>query len=102
MEKRCLSSVRGPGQAMNGRVKVAAGNVAVALFSLVAALVLCEVGARMFLNSADYLSVTTVKDDVLGMTIAPKSAGFDSWGFRNSTVPAHADVVAVGDSHTFG
>ena len=66
------------------------------------ALLLCEVGARLVLDSADYLSVTTVKDDILGITVAPGSAGFDKWGFRNKTVPSAADVVTVGDSHTFG
>jgi hypothetical protein len=84
------------------KIRQLAVNVAVMTASLVIALLLCEVGARLFLNSGDYLSVTTVKDDILGMTIAANSPGFDSWGFRNPSVPAQADVVAVGDSHTFG
>jgi hypothetical protein len=29
-------------------------------------------------------------------------AGFDEWGFRNRAVPETADIVAVGDSHTYG
>ena len=29
-------------------------------------------------------------------------AGFDQWGFRNREVPETADIVAVGDSHTYG
>ena len=84
------------------RLKQTALNATVIGFSVIVALALCEFGARLFLNSADYLSVTTVKDDILGMTIAPHSAGFDAWGFRNPGVPRQADVVAVGDSHTFG
>jgi hypothetical protein len=36
------------------------------------------------------------------MTIAPNAAGFDAWGFRNPEVPQSVDIVAVGDSHTFG
>jgi hypothetical protein len=56
----------------------------------------------LILNEADYLSVNTVKDDILGITIAPNSSGFDEWGFRNKRVPLTADVVTVGDSHTYG
>jgi hypothetical protein len=84
------------------KMKRLAVNAVMMAFSVVVALLLCEIGARLFLNSADYLSVTTVKDDVLGMTIGPDSPGFDDWGFRNPSVPRQADVVAVGDSHTFG
>jgi len=77
-------------------------NVVVMVTSLLFATVLCEVGARLVLNPADYLSVTTLKDPVLGMTIAPDSPGFDKWGFRNPDVPQSVDVLALGDSHTFG
>jgi hypothetical protein len=78
------------------------GNVAVMLTSLVFATMVCEVGARLVLNPADYLSVTTLRDPVLGMTIAPNSPGFDKWGFRNPAVPERVDILALGDSHTFG
>ncbi len=63
---------------------------------------LCEAGSRIILNQADYLSVKTIRDNILGVTIAPNSSGFDEWGFRNRQVPSTADVVAIGDSHTFG
>ena len=36
---------------------------------------------RLFLNPADYLSAATEGDDVLGIRIAPGSAGFDNGGF---------------------
>jgi hypothetical protein len=77
-------------------------NVVVVLVSLLFGTILCEVGARFVLNPADYLSVTTLRDPVLGMTIAPDSPGFDKWGFRNPAVPESVDVLALGDSHTFG
>ena len=77
-------------------------NAAVAAVSILVGVVLCEVGARLVLNPADYLSVTTYSDDILGIKVAPNSAGFDVWGFRNPGVPSAADVVTVGDSHTFG
>lgn len=84
--------------------KKALVNLAVLTLSTGAALLLCEFGARLFLNPSDYLSVEMVKDDVLGAVPAPGSrpAGFDEWGFRNRNVPRHADIVAIGDSHTFG
>lgn len=66
-------------------------------------LLLCEAGARLFLNSADYLGVGLVHDDILGaVPSATAKAGFDAWGFRNRSVPESSDIVAVGDSHTFG
>ena len=85
---------------MNARRAIA--NAAILVVSLVVALALCELGARLVLNPADYLSVTMKPDQVLGMAIAPQGSGLDAWGFRNPGVPASADIVALGDSHTFG
>lgn len=84
------------------RVKTAAANGLVLLVSLATAVLLCEAGARLFLDPADYVSVTTERDDILGIRIAPGSPGFDIWGFRNRSVPSSAAVVALGDSHTYG
>jgi hypothetical protein len=72
--------------------------------SLLLALFLCEGAARLLLNPADYLSVVMVPDSVLGRVAAPSAiaAGFDKWGFRNPAVPERADIVALGDSHTYG
>jgi hypothetical protein len=67
------------------------------------ALLLGEFVARRFLNPSDYLGVEMVQDDVLGAVPSTTAkAGFDAWGFRNRGVPKTADIVAVGDSHTFG
>jgi hypothetical protein len=66
-------------------------------------LLLGEGVARVVLNPSDYLGVEMVQDDVLGaVPSATAKAGFDAWGFRNREVPKTADIVAVGDSHTFG
>jgi hypothetical protein len=66
-------------------------------------LFLGEFVARRFLNPSDYLGVEMLQDDVLGaVPSATAKAGFDAWGFRNREVPKTADIVAVGDSHTFG
>ena len=77
-------------------------NVVVLCVALTIGLLLGEGGARLVLNPADFLSVTTIRDDVLGIRVAPGTAGFDEWGFRNPRVPAAADIVAIGDSHTYG
>jgi hypothetical protein len=67
------------------------------------AVLLAEFGARLFLNSSDFLGLEVVGDPVLGWVPSPSAmAGFDKWGFRNREVPKTADIVAVGDSHTYG
>jgi hypothetical protein len=62
-----------------------------------------EWGSRLALNPADYLSLEVENDPILGgVPSASTRSGFDEWGFRNPEVPERADVVAVGDSHTYG
>lgn len=79
-----------------------AAKTAVVLVSVSVGVIAFEIASRFILNPADYLSVTTVPDPVLGMTIKPKTASFDGWGFRNPAVPKAVDIVAIGDSHTYG
>lgn len=74
----------------------------VLVVALVVGCLLGEVGSRLVLNPADYLTAKTVPDDILGIRIASNSSGFDEWGFRNKRVPSTTDIVAVGDSHTYG
>jgi hypothetical protein len=74
----------------------------VLVIALVLGFLLAEVGSRLVLSPADYLSAKTVPDNILGIRIAPNSSGFDEWGFRNKRVPSAADIVALGDSHTYG
>jgi hypothetical protein len=79
-------------------------NVAVIVVALLVGLVLCEFGARMFLRASDFLGVEMVRDNILGGVPVQSASGgrFDAWGFRNPTVPESVDIVAIGDSHTFG
>ena len=44
----------------------------------------------------------TVKDARLGYRVPPNTPGHDSLGYRNQSVPTHADIVAIGDSQTWG
>jgi SGNH hydrolase-like domain, acetyltransferase AlgX len=83
------------------RQRLAAKAVLIALSGLLSVAII-EGASRIVLNSADYLSVTTIPDAILGMRIKPSSAGFDDWGFRNREVPTTVDVLALGDSHTYG
>jgi hypothetical protein len=76
-------------------------NLLIALVSVALALLICEFNSRVVLNPADYLSVERVRNDILGQ-VPTASSGFDGWGFRNPRVPKTADIVAVGDSHTYG
>lgn len=43
-----------------------------------------------------------VPDPVLGIRPNPRYGDHDSWGFRNAGEPERADVVALGDSQTYG
>jgi hypothetical protein len=78
-------------------------NFSVLVVSVGFGLLLCEFGSRLLLNPADYLSVGMVRDPVFGATPSPTARGaFDALGFRNRTVPETADIVAIGDSQTYG
>jgi hypothetical protein len=83
--------------------KTASVNIALLLGATTGSFLLCECAARVFLNPADYLMVGMVPDKVVGAVVSSESrTGFDRWGFRNLTVPRQADIVALGDSHTYG
>lgn len=41
-------------------------------------------------------------DSVLGIRPNPRFAEHDEWGYRNKNVPTEVDIVAMGDSQTYG
>jgi len=84
------------------KLKQLAFNLTLVVVSVLIGLLLCEIAARAVLNPSDYLSVSMVENEILGRAVAPGTAGYDDWGFRNINVPARADIVAIGDSHTYG
>jgi hypothetical protein len=86
---------------MTGLKKFAA-NLAVFAVAIGIGLLLCELGARLILNPADYLSQNPRPDKILGAVLDARGSGYDEWGFRNKKVPTSVDIVAIGDSHTFG
>jgi lysophospholipase L1-like esterase len=73
-----------------------------ALLSTAFAVALAEVGLRIVLDPGDFLEATLVEDPVLGHRIEPFTTGHDALGLRNQEVPAHVDIVAIGDSLTYG
>jgi hypothetical protein len=78
-------------------------NLGVIVVSVALGLLLCEFGSRLVLNPADYLNVGMVRDPVFGAVPSPTArGGFDALGFRNRAVPKTADIVAIGDSQTYG
>ncbi len=83
---------------MSGRLRKLFLGIITVIFILLAA----EGVARIFFNPTDYLWRRLVPDDMLRHRVEPNTRGHDAWGFRNRLVPAHADIVALGDSQTYG
>lgn len=63
---------------------------------------LAEGLSRLLFDPLDYLQPEIVQDDTLGHRIEPGSAGHDAWGYRNPAVPERVEIVAIGDSQTYG
>jgi lysophospholipase L1-like esterase len=61
-----------------------------------------EVGLRAAIDEVDFLQPQRRPHPQLRWTVEPGSAGHDRWGFRNRAVPDRADIVAIGDSQTYG
>jgi lysophospholipase L1-like esterase len=70
--------------------------------SICASLALGEGVIRLVVNPGDFLLATVVSDPVLGQRIEPHTTGHDGLGFRNASTPERADIVAIGDSQTYG
>ena len=72
------------------------------VFAFIAALLVAEGIARIFIDPVDYLWRHLSYDPVLRYKIEPHSAGHDSLGYRNKYVPERANIVTLGDSQTYG
>ncbi len=77
-------------------------NIAILSFSLLISVIAGELLLRAVLDPMDYLQSEMVSDPVLNHKISPGSGGHDSWGFRNQQRPKQSDIVAIGDSQTYG
>lgn len=74
-------------------------SAALLLFS---GLIVLEFASRWIIEPVNVLRPQLVDDSMLGHVITPRSGGHDAWGFRNSMVPASAEIVTIGDSQTYG
>jgi len=74
------------------------------VFGITVGLVAAEVGLRIVekIRMGDRAGGETTSDPELGVRILPNTPGHDANGFRNASVPAHVDVVGLGDSQTWG
>jgi len=71
-------------------------------FSIIIAVFVAEGLSRIFFDPIDFLRPKRVPDQVLRYKLEPNSGAHDSWGYRNKSVPDSAEIVALGDSHTYG
>lgn len=71
------------------------------LISVVLSVVAAEGISRGLGYGHDFLGLSVVEDGRYGHRIGSTEMT-DDWGFRNQKVPARADVVAIGDSQTYG
>ncbi|MDP6709294.1 MAG: hypothetical protein QF893_23390 [Alphaproteobacteria bacterium] len=90
---------------MRRRGLCAAGN----LLLVVAAVVFFELALQVASNWVSVVNDRTypkrrsvIPDPVLGVRGDPDYPGHDARGFRNARALAQADIVALGDSHTYG
>ena len=72
------------------------------VFSIFLSLLIAEGVSRIIFDPIDYLKPRRVPDNILGFKLLPNTGAHDSWGYRNKSVPSTADIVTIGDSHTYG
>jgi lysophospholipase L1-like esterase len=70
--------------------------------SIAVSALLAEGILRLVFEPVDYLAPYLVRDKVVRHRVEANSAGHDSWGFRNRSVPKQSEIVAIGDSMTYG
>src|SRR6267142_847266 len=90
------------GRTGRASARARAGTFALAALTAVVCVLGGEVALRGWFDPVDFLQPELVRHPVLGRVVAPGSAGHDAWGFRNPEVPACADLIAIGDSQTYG
>ena len=77
-------------------------NAALFAVSCVVALLLAEVAARLVLDPIDFLHAEYAPDPVLNHRIEPFAGGHDELGLRNKAGLRPAEILAIGDSMTYG
>ncbi len=77
-------------------------NTLLVIFIAIFVLIVVEGLSRLIFDPIDFLKPKVSFDEVLRYKIEPNSGAHDSWGYRNKSVPDSIDIVAIGDSHTYG
>jgi len=83
-------------------------SIAATCGGLIIALIAAEVAVRLIQPilmpqfSVEENGTVLRPDDAFGFIITPGSDTHDAWGFKNQLVPTTTDIVAIGDSHTYG
>jgi len=83
-------------------VKQVVPKIALSLLALLAGVVAAEFILRAVAGKVNYMEPVTKPHEILYREIVPFSGGHDAWGMRNREVPEQADIVAIGDSQTYG
>lgn len=78
--------------------------IAAVSLGILIGIAVAEAGLRIVEKTrlGDRAAPALVPDPILGSRMSPDNAGHDANGFRNSTVRARVDIVALGDSQTWG
>jgi hypothetical protein len=84
------------------KLTLGAMKLSLACFAGLFGLLLGELACRILFEPIDFLKPVVVQDEVIGHRIEGGSAGHDAWGYRNRAVPEQAEIVAIGDSQTYG
>ena len=77
-------------------------NAGLFLASCLVAIALAEGVLRTVFNPNDYLRINRVSDPILNYRLPAGVNGHDANGLRNPEVPETVDILAVGDSMTYG
>lgn len=77
-------------------------NLALMAISIVVTLAVMEVALQILDLPRQPMKPNKIKDPVLVYRIPSDWPGVDKDGFRNRSIPDQADIVTLGDSHTYG
>lgn len=77
-------------------------NTLVLLIATMVSLSLVELGLRSFSEFPLQMARHTVPHGQLGYVLNTSVSGVDPNGFRNHSLQQHPQIVAIGDSHTYG
>ncbi len=72
------------------------------LYCLLTGELVLRAAAFVWAPVSPFVAHHRVHDERLGWRLNPAYPDVDAWSFRNTTVPAQADIVILGDSQTYG